>query len=176
MSDKKTETPKVAPTAQESRDAELVKATAKAVSEEMLAVVYAMQSRPQAGAPESSASAAQKLADQQELEFRRSGACGECGQRKSGCRGEHELMSVYPKQFPQYADYFQGVFINGVRYLSNNAEHLIPVPKVAAGDIAHKIQQAENEEMIARTGRVKHHNSGDVSSPRAFNPAANGFR
>lgn len=176
MSEKKPEVTKQ--TEAQAHDAELIKATVKAVTEEMIPTMLAVMGTRGSSVDSSNPEAMStiKVATEQELQYRKSSVCQECGQRTAGCKGEHSFITVFPTKFPQYAEYFQGVFINGVRYLSNNAEHKIPVPKNAAGDILFKIQKAEDEEMIGRTGRVKHNNSGDVSSPRPFNPAKDGFR
>lgn len=172
MSDPKKVEP-VKQTEAQLHDAELIKATVKAVTEEMIPAMLAMQ---MTGGKAQDQSLHTKLAVDQDLQYRRTSKCQVCGQRVSGCLGEHESIVVYPTRFMQYADYFQGVFINGERYLSNNADHRIPVPKNAVGDILHKIRVAEEEEATARNGRVKHHNSGDVSAPRPVNAAADGFR
>lgn len=95
--------------------------------------------------------------------------CGECGQLEVACKGEHTKMVVFPARFPEFAEWFQGAFINGVRYLSNHGNHSIVVPSETVGGILHTIQTFENNERETRLGRVKHHNSGNINTP---NPVA----
>jgi len=166
MTDQKKvyETPKVDPVKPDSvstRDEQLIAATAKALMNEMIPAMIALQ-----GAGKSPAAAVASAPDL--------GTCQACGQRLAGCKGEHEKMVVYPAKFPQYAEYFQGRFINGVRYLSNGPDHEITVPRSSVGDISYAIRVAEEEEVAARTKRTKQHNSGDVSNPHAANTP--GFR
>lgn len=74
----------------------------------------------------------------------------------------HVKMAVYPlREFN--AEYFQGVWINGVRYLSNTANHHIWVPKTSHGDIARIIGDAEmtEEYLMRRKKRIR--NIGSVS-------------
>ena len=91
--------------------------------------------------------------------------CGECGQLLVACKGEHEKVIVFPRKFPEFAEWFPGAFINGVRYLSNHGNHEVLVPKDAVGGILHIVQTFEDNERETRLGRVKHHNSGNVHSP-----------
>ena len=49
--------------------------------------------------------------------------CGVCDQYVSACNNEHESMSVYTVNYPEFGQFFQGVFINGKKYLSNDENH-----------------------------------------------------
>lgn len=104
----------------------------------------------------------------------RAGRCPECQQNLKGCKGEHVMMVVYPTKDPaQNGQWFQGCFINGVRYLSDGPDQVqaVLVPKNCEGDIKHQIAKYEdNEQQLAR-GRKAYHNSGDLSSPQKANAA-----
>ena len=96
------------------------------------------------------------------------------GEKCSVCRqllpagvkqGEHKhiRVAIFPKDH-RHGKWFQGLFINGVRYLSNNAQHLIDVP--ADVDLSLIKNWEENEEVL-KEGRDASHNSGDVSAPKS---------
>ncbi len=100
--------------------------------------------------------------------------CQKCGQmltkggRPAGCQGKHVEMVVYPKK---HGRFFQGAFINGVRYLSNHARHKITVP--AENNIEYAVAQWEDSEDRMKEGRESNHNSGEMSATgkTSFNPA-----
>lgn len=105
------------------------------------------------------------------------GRCHECGQLVSACDKKHVQMVVYPLKYPQYADYFPGVFVNGVRYLSNDDGHPITVPAVAQAEIAGHVAGFERNEHEMANGRVAERHSGVVSPHgTAFNPASAAWR
>ena len=105
------------------------------------------------------------------------GRCHECGQLVSACDRKHVQMVVYPLKYPQYADYFPGVFVNGVRYLSNDDGHPITVPAVAQAEIAGHVAGFERNEHEMANGRVAERHSGVVSPHgTAFNPASAAWR
>jgi hypothetical protein len=91
--------------------------------------------------------------------------CGTCGQAEKACGREHKDIAVYPTSYPEFGEWFQGVFINGVKYLSNNESHLIPVPKVAVTTFYELIRRFEQNERESRVGRSKTHQSGHISNP-----------
>lgn len=155
MSDKKQEVPMT--------EQEKIAATVKSVVGELVPALLAMQG------PKTAPKAAPVFVDTITK-------CNDCGQLVAACKGEHVQIAVFPKVHLQYADYFQGVFINGVRYLSNNGGHKITVPANSAGHIEYMTRLAEEEEIALRNPRVKQHNSGDVGRPAPFNPATDGFR
>lgn len=98
--------------------------------------------------------------------------CGDCGQYLTACKEEHVQMVVFPKRNPKKnGKWFQGVFINGVRYLSVNSSHRITVPKNA--EIAHLVQQWEKNEEELSTGREVNHDSGIQGN---FKPATQAWR
>lgn len=78
--------------------------------------------------------------------------CTECGQLTRACKGEHVKMVVYPKD-NSLEDWFMGVYVNGVRYISNHSSDEILVPK--NNDIASLISQWEQNETESRNGRRK---------------------
>ena len=80
---------------------------------------------------------------------------------------------MYPTNYPEFGDFFQGVFVNGVRYLSNNGDHFIPVPKKAVTMFQGIIRTYEQNERESRVGRSKQHNSGHITNPQ---PAQAGWR
>ena len=97
--------------------------------------------------------------------------CTTCGQYVTGCNNEHENMAVYTVNYPEFGEFFQGVRLNGVNYLSNNENHPIPVPKAAATYITQIIKQFEHNERECRIGRQKTHNSGHIANPQAASAA-----
>lgn len=84
----------------------------------------------------------------------------------------HVKMCVYPERYPEFGGQFRGRAINGVWFLSNGPGHQIWVPKCSLGDIQSCIEIYEKNERETRLGRVKEHNSGDVSSPRRVSDLA----
>lgn len=86
--------------------------------------------------------------------------CHECGQVRTGCEGKHVLMAVTPKDF---ANYFPGVFINGVRYFSDHENQLVTVPASAESAILGILQGYEKNEKELATGRKAQRHSGHVS-------------
>lgn len=95
--------------------------------------------------------------------FRAPQKCHECGQAVTGCEGKHKLMVVYPQRYPQHADYFPGVQINGIRYLSNNDHHQVLVPEAAESFIANTVAIFEQNEQDMAVGRKAVRHSGTVS-------------
>lgn len=77
---------------------------------------------------------------------------------------KHKQVAVYP-QNRHHGEWFQGLVVNGVRYLSNNGSHLITVPEDLDMNIIANWE--ENEDQL-RAGRRASHNSGDVNN---FRPA-----
>lgn len=106
------------------------------------------------------------------------GECSTCHQMRSACEDKHTQMIVYPQRYPEFAEYFPGVIINGQKYLSNNEGHSVTVPACSVGDILKIVRDFEEGERINQMGRKKRHHSG-VLSPNgaAVNPyAGQGFR
>lgn len=89
--------------------------------------------------------------------------CQDCRQQKTACEGKHIQMVVYPTKYPQHADYFMGVFLNGVRYLSNSPSHKVTVPEIAEATILGIVAGYEEEEQAKAVGREKMAHSGRVS-------------
>lgn len=86
----------------------------------------------------------------------------------------HVLMVVFPKN-ESYADWFQGIKLNGHTYLSNGPDHRIPVPK--NNDIQSLLHAWEKNEDVTRNGRQKVHNSGTFGPGATnINPAHAAWR
>lgn len=126
----------------------------------------AMAAAVRAGQPAATSEAAAN-------KIRRWQHCNECKQKGpatkenpygSPCKNEHIYMVVFPKRYPQVAKYFQGVFINSVRYLSDNRRHKILVPANCESTIDAMIEKWEDNEIETMTGegRIAEHNSGVV--------------
>lgn len=97
--------------------------------------------------------------------------CGTCGQDQRACKvNGHEKMVVYPARYPEFAEWFMGVYINGVRYLSDNASHLVTVPKDAVAGIKTHIQVWEDNERTTKLGKKRRHNTGSVDRPNTNVP------
>lgn len=90
--------------------------------------------------------------------------CNDCGQMKGACKEKHKKLVVLPSD-PEDATYFPGIWLNGVRYLSNNHAHVISVPEDSA--IEKILQDFEQGERRARRGRKFEHNSGSIGGPNA---------
>lgn len=91
--------------------------------------------------------------------------CQVCGQHLSSCNNEHVEMIVLPVRRPEFAQWYQGYFINGVRYLSEHAGHKVSVPKSCANDISNGVRLWEDTEAHMRQGKVADHHSGSVDRP-----------
>lgn len=103
--------------------------------------------------------------------------CQLCGQEKTACGGKHVEMAVFPQRYPQHADYFTGVQINGVRYLSNDGSHKILVPEISANEIAAIVSTFEENEQAMAVGRKATRHSGTVSpNGNSVQPATQGWR
>ncbi len=103
--------------------------------------------------------------------------CTECGQKVTGCEGKHAKMVVYPVNYPQYADYFTGVILNGVKYLSNDGGHEVVVPANCVGTINAIVAGYEKNEQEMAIGRRAERHSGHVT-PRgsSVQPANQAWR
>lgn len=100
--------------------------------------------------------------------------CPTCKLLKVACRGEHELLAVYPSN-PRYGRAFRGIVLNGVTFLSNSMQHKIPVPK--DNNFVHAIQEWERNEDEMSQGRIASHDSGSLGrGAQGFNPATHGWR
>lgn len=101
--------------------------------------------------------------------------CTDCGQTKStGCMGQHVEMVVFPKS---YSEYFTGVTLNGVKYLSNHENHKITVPASCESMLQGIVDQYEKNERELATGRKASRHSGQVSPHgSSVNPANQAWR
>lgn len=100
--------------------------------------------------------------------------CTECGQKLSACKGKHAKMVVFPVHYPEY---FQGVFINGQKYLSNDGSHEVTVPADCVASIQAIVNGYDQNERELSTGRTKQHHSGYVSPHgSSFQEAKVGWR
>lgn len=93
--------------------------------------------------------------------------CTICRQPEKGCHKEHVDMVVFPTRYPEFGDFFRGVILNGVVYLSSDENQAIPVPKDAATWIAGTIRNFEQNERETQHGRSKTHHSGHVARPKS---------
>lgn len=150
--------PNVPPSTPSPSPADPVKAAASASAsaavEAMLPTIAAMMAQGQGGP-------APKYRPPQDPGPR----CPTCGQYLKACGGpppegkedvNHSWISVFPKGIAaqaEFSEWFTGVTLNGVRYLSAEPGHRIPVPKVAEADIIAMIERWSEEEILARTGR-----------------------
>lgn len=93
--------------------------------------------------------------------------CDTCGwtlhgeEAKAGHCKEHESVVVYP-QNEEFADFFvyHGIRINGVKFVSNHANHAIPVPKGLKDTILYHLQEYERAEKEMRLGRTRNRVGG----------------
>lgn len=151
---------------QPEMDSSALKAAVKEVAEQMLAPALAAVLSAQQPKP----AAASRAPVNHEK-------CYECGQYRSACKGEHAEIVVYPLRYEETAEFFPGVYLNGVKYLSNDGGHKVVVPAEAAGGILQTVQHYEQAEHEARVGRVKNHHSGSIGpSGSRFNPASQAWR
>ena len=103
--------------------------------------------------------------------------CPTCSQLTSACRDEHVEMIVYPTRYEEHAQFFPGAIINGVKYLSNDASHRVPVPKVSEAAVLEIVRNFENNEQDTRLGRKAERRSGVVTPHGAqFSPANQAWR
>jgi hypothetical protein len=91
--------------------------------------------------------------------------CRECGMLESICEGKHTRMVVYPLRRPEYADCFQGVSINFVKYMSTSPDHQLVVPESLVGTIQSHIDAYEDNEVAVRNGRKKTKAHGGKAQP-----------
>lgn len=141
-------------------------AAVKFVSEQMIpaAVAAAVSATTKQAAPAPAPTRAGPVPQQK---------CHDCGQVRSGCEGKHVLLAVYPQRYPQHADYFPGVILNGVKYLSNNGSHKILVPANAESTILGVVAGFEQNEHEMANGRKAERHSGHVSPHGASVQPAN---
>lgn len=140
--------------APESLDDKIARALATAL-EKALPAMAAAAVQTQISAQDAK-SAAQYLA-------RPSGEkCAECQQRlPAGVpQGSHKhiKVAIFPSH-RKHGKWFQGLFVNGVKYLSNHAGHLLTVP--ADLDLS-LIRNWEDNEDVMKDGREVDHNSGTL--------------
>jgi hypothetical protein len=102
--------------------------------------------------------------DQKELDLAKARAsfgavCHECGQAERACKGKHTQMVVYPPD-DSYAEWFTGLFLNGVKYLSDHGGHAITVPE--QNDFAHMLNMWCKSEREMRQGRKRNASANAV--------------
>lgn len=90
--------------------------------------------------------------------------CGTCRQMLRACQGKHKRLVVFPREYGQF---FTGISINGIKYLSNNSQHQILVPENS--NIEHILEKWESNERELSVGRQVQHNSGTLSANGASN-------
>lgn len=139
------------------------KASAGAVK----AAIEALQPK-KVEAPEKAKDAMAGLTEKEQEEFLASfgaGKCTICGQGavkgRYACKGKHVMMCVYPKD-EYWGKFFQGVWVNGARYLSDGPGHLVAVPE--DNNIEHEIQKWVDMERDNAQGRKRSFNSGSIGA------------
>lgn len=80
--------------------------------------------------------------------------CGSCHQMMSVCHGKHITVHVWPKN-EDYARFFEGVKINGVRYFGTCI-----VPQACVGDIASTVSAFEEGERKREQQRGRNRGAG----------------
>lgn len=93
--------------------------------------------------------------------------CTECRQKRSACGGRHRKLCVLPED-QEYAQWFQGLRVNGVLYLSDRPGHQITIP--ADLNAEHMIEQFVRNEKELKHGRQRGRFSGAVGNPKALGP------
>lgn len=172
------ETPIKKEASQKDIFADMIKAAVKAVIEETLPAMAAASAVANKGGGMVAA----------ENVIKRWQICSTCRQKgpptKANplgypCKGNHIYMVVYPQRYQHFAKFFQGVMINGVRYLSSNRRERILVPTEMEGTVLKIIEDWEDNEQATMSGsRVAEHDSGDIKEvgQSKTNPAQQAFR
>ncbi len=145
----------------EARDERLISATIRAVTTDLLPAMMAAMKQG-TNTPQFAAA---------EAKIKRRELCQVCRQAVSGCGGVHSEMIVFPQKYPEFGKWFQGVTINGVRYLSDNATDYVTVPASCVSSISNMVRAYEENERVMRMGRTAEHNSGDSRAPKQPNQA-----
>lgn len=101
----------------------------------------------------------QKELDLQKARLDSASRCGDCGQMSRACKGEHVQIAVFPRD-DSYAEWFTGLWLNGVRYLSNDSNHLVTVPK--ENDFEHMLTLWAKSERELRQGRKRNASASAV--------------
>lgn len=76
---------------------------------------------------------------------------------------KHEEVIAYPVKHPEYATWFEGIKINGVRFRSPDESTPVKVPFGMAGTVLKMVQDYERAEYEARNGKQKIRKSGSIS-------------
>lgn len=96
--------------------------------------------------------------------------CQDCKQELRACKGKHVMAVVFPQRYPHTGDYFTGIVLNGVKYLSNDASHKILIPENALTSIQQMVETYEQNEQDMSVGRKVERHSGSIG------PGASGAR
>lgn len=89
--------------------------------------------------------------------------CHVCRQKVRACNNEHTQMSVFPGRYPEFGRDWPGLTLNGIKYRSNDNQHLVDVPLSAADGFTVRIRVWEDRErinLIGRRGGDAYSNSG----------------
>lgn len=143
---------------EDEKMARLIGMTVKAVMNEMVPAMAALQR------------AEQPKMEQAGRHVARWKQCNECKQRGPKgppCEGQHTTMVVYPTRYPHFGKWFQGVIINGVRYLSHDRRQRILIPTAMVSGITKIITDFEDNEYAQAMGRTAEHDSGSLAEPGA---------
>lgn len=147
--EKKTEKPAEKPVAKVEKS-EVAKAVQETISELLPALVGAL------GAANGQTTAAPVQAA---APVKNVSTCPQCRQMVAACKGKHRAVCVLPSD-EDAAQWFQGVKINGVNYLSAYQGHLVTVP--AESNIEYMVQEWQRNERELVRGRKRSRHSGSV--------------
>lgn len=147
---------------EDARMARMMTLMAKSMAQEMAAAMITAQKVP---AQTAEAERLKAL----ETKVRSRAKCPKCLQSLSGCNGRHKKIVVFMSKYRKFARNFQGVIINGVRYISNDPGHLITIPADAEGGILRAVMEYEENEAELRIGGREVMND---HSKHSGNPAA----
>lgn len=161
---------------QEELDKKLADVSAKAADaalEKLTPVMMAMAAKMASEMRQPTAG--QKAEEERLAKIRARQKCPECKQELTACKGKHVLMQVWPRM-NRLATFFTGVTINGVEYNSCGPGRRVYVPAASAGEIQHKVQQWEDNELAMKMGesRFAEWNSGGMGGGQTPKPVSEG--
>lgn len=88
--------------------------------------------------------------------------CHVCQQLITACKDKHVKMVVFPTRYPEFARWWPGYKLNGVRYISHTPNHKIVVPEIAISAISQAILAYEENERTVKIGRKAQRHGGSI--------------
>lgn len=88
--------------------------------------------------------------------------CHICQQLVTACKEKHVKMVVYPTRYPEFARWWPGYKLNGVRYISHSPNQKILVPEIAVSAISQAILAYEENERTVKIGRTAQRHGGSI--------------